>query len=88
MSIDRKMVEIWRKERDEAAYSFDVKTFKDFYAKWAKRGIYDMYLLPPDDVLEISIRKMVVNFSDPIPEKYEEAKAWLLERGYDLNIGS
>ena len=83
---NRDWVKIWLKERDEAAYSFDVEVFKAFYVKWVKRGIYEMHLLPPDDVIEITMRKMVVNLAKPNPEKYEEAKAWLLERGYDLNI--
>lgn len=77
----------WIKERDAAAYSFDVETFKAFYRKWAKIGIYEMRRLPPDDVIEITMRKMVVNLANPIPEKYEEAKTWLLERGHDLSIG-
>lgn len=80
---------IWLKERDEAAYSFDVDKFRTFYAKWYKRGMYRIppNLLPEDGVLEITLRKMVVNFADPIPEKYAEAKEWLLSRGYDLEIG-
>ena len=76
----------WIKERDEAAQSFDVEKFKLFYLKWAKRGFYELRLLPPDDVLEITMRKMVVNIVNPDPRKYEEAKEWLLSRGYDLKI--
>ena len=82
-------MKMWLKERDEVAYSFDVAKFRTFYAKWYKRGIYRIppELLPEDDTLEITLRKMVVTLRDPEPEKYAEAKEWLLSRGYDLEVG-
>lgn len=67
------------KERDDACSSFDLVKFKAFLRKY-RRG-----KLPSDEVLEITMRKMVVNIEPKLPQ-YEEAKNWLLERGYDLEI--
>ena len=76
----------WLRERDEAAYSFDVDKFKAFYRKWAKRGIYENKPLPSDAVIEISMRKMVCAMADPKPDKLAEARAWLSERGYSWTM--
>ena len=71
----------WLKERDEAVYSFDVETFKRFYNKWLKLGIYTDPL-PDDRIIEIAMRKMVVGLASPRRDKLKEAVAWLSERGY------
>lgn len=76
----------WLKERDEAAYSFDVEKFKAFYRKWIKRGIYEDKPLPSDEVIAISMRKMVCNMANPREDKLAEARAWLSERGYSWTI--
>ena len=65
------------KERNEACSSFDLDKFKKFCHKY--RGGE----MPSDEVLEITMRKMVVNIEPKLPQ-YEEAKEWLLSRGYDL----
>lgn len=49
----------WIKERDKAVKTMDVQKFKTFYYKWKRRGIYQMDL-PNDDVIEISMRKMIL----------------------------
>lgn len=67
------------KERNAACSSFDLVKFKAFLRK------YRCGKLPSDEVLEITMRKMVVNIEPKLPQ-YEEAKNWLLERGYDLEI--
>ena len=67
------------KERNEACSSFDIVKFKAFCRK------YSGGKSPSDEVLEITMRKMVVNIEPHLPQ-YEEARAWLLERGYDLEI--
>lgn len=72
--------------------TLDVDSFKAFYKRWKKRGIYpNCFELPEDDVLEITIRKLAVNLKDryraKIPQEIrDEAKSWLLERGYDLEL--
>lgn len=86
MSNRRKECEQWKKERDAAAYSFDVEQFKAFYRKWQKRGVYKDEL-PDDEILEIVMRKMVCALmTDPRKDKLAEARAWLSERGYSWTI--
>lgn len=76
----------WIKERNRAVLSFDVETFKKFYKRWSKRGLYSMRL-PSDEVIEISMRKGVVAMGDYAPkDKLEEAKKWLKERGYSEGL--
>lgn len=85
MSNRRKEFEQWKKERDAAAYSFDIEQFKAFYRKWQKRGVYKEEL-PDDEILEIVMRKMVCALADPQKDKLAEARAWLSERGYSWTI--
>ena len=68
----------WIKERDEAIYTFDVDTFKAFYRKWQKRGIYTEPL-PSDEVIEITMRKMVCCLAKPKKDKLAEARVRLSE---------
>lgn len=46
----KEWLKIWREERDEVAKTYDVEKFKEFYKKWAKRGIYNLQL-PSDQVI-------------------------------------
>ena len=82
------MLKEWKSELNETVLSLDVEKFKKFYYKWCKLGIYDIKELPDDKILEITMRKMIVNMTseDVPPEKKKEAKYWLLDRGYDLRI--
>ena len=80
-------IESYTKELLEACLTFDVNKFKDFVDKWKRRGIYpDCFELLSDDVLEITIRKIVVNRIDAPKDKIDEAADWLLSRGYDLEL--
>lgn len=85
MSNRGKELTQWKKERDAAAYSFNVEQFKEFYRKWQKRGLYEEEL-PDDAVIEIMMRKMVCALADPQQDKLAEARAWLSERGYSWTI--
>lgn len=75
------MIKQWRVERDKALLAFDVDTFKEFYEKWRKLGVYSEPL-PSDKVIEISIRKCVCEIIGAPKDKKEQAKKWLEERGY------
>lgn len=77
-----KMLEDFVRERNEAVITYDVETFKKFYNKWHKLGVYDIPL-PVDAVLEISMRKMVYSITSFTEEQRNEAKNWLIERGYE-----
>lgn len=76
-----KLQKQWLKERDEALYTFDVEKFKRFYRKWSKKGIYTKPL-PPDEIIEICMRKCVCAIANPRQDKLAQARAWLSERGY------
>lgn len=75
------MFEQWKRELREAALSFDVEQYKAFYRKWAALGVYGEDL-PQDNIIEIAIRKMVVNMTDAPEDKRKEAKEWLASRGF------
>lgn len=71
----------WLRERNEAVGSLDIKTFKAFYRKWQKTGVYTK-ALPTDKVAEIAMHQMAVEIISLPAEVREKAKQWLLERGY------
>lgn len=78
-------MKIWQQELHEVLLTESVEEFKKFYAKWTERGFYQLKL-PPDEVLEVSLRKMI--FSDKkIPiERRLVAAAWLEDRGFSTLI--
>lgn len=80
--INKDLIKQFVKERDEAVLTFDIPTFKKFYKRWVGKGFYADNMLPSDNVIEISLRKMVLGMANPPPDKLEEAKTWLLARGY------
>lgn len=70
----------WLKERDEVVKTYDVNKFKAFYVKWKMMGLYSLPL-PSDDVIEVSMRKMVYNMLSSTEGEKDEAKKWLIEHG-------
>lgn len=66
----------------EACRTGDLENFKEFFEKYQKRGVYKLLPLPSDEVLEVSIRKMLLNTASATIEEYAEAYKWLIERGY------
>ena len=86
MTTKRKWLEIWLKERNEALRSQDVEQFKAFYERWKARGFYALNL-PPDNVIEVSLRKMLYNLKNATEEEKTEAEKWLTERGFTTDLG-
>lgn len=80
--ISDETIKEWVKERDEAVLSYDVERFRAFYEKWKGRGVYQLDLPENNVVIEVSMRNMVGMMASATPEQKEEAKQWLLERGY------
>ena len=80
--MDKRKLNQWLKERNKAVLSCNVQMLKSFYYKWLALGVYQIKTLPSDKVIEISMRKMILTMKDATPEQKEEAKKWLLERGY------
>jgi len=70
----------WIKERDEVVKTYDVEKFKDFYKKWSKKGLYTLRL-PADNIIEISMRKMVYHMTSATEEEKKAAEKWLLDHG-------
>ena len=81
----KKWKDIWIKERDEAVRTQDVEKFKEFYKKWTERGFYRNGL-PSDEVIEISLRKMLYNLGNVTDQEKAEAEKWLKERGYSTAL--
>lgn len=78
---DNKMdLDVWKKERDEVVKTYNLEKFREFYEKWSKKGLYNIEL-PPDPVLEIALRKMVLQMESATDQEKEDAKWWLSRRG-------
>lgn len=70
----------WLKERNEVVRSLDIEKMKAFLKKYDPAAE-----LPPDEVLEITMRKALYNtFGAPIEERQAAAK-WLSDRGYNTS---
>lgn len=84
---DKRLMKEWVKERDEVVKTYDVEKFKQFFRKWQIKGIYNKRTkLPADNVIEISLRKMVYHMTSATEEEKKEAKAWLLDHGSSTSI--
>ena len=78
-------------ERDRATIAVvegeSIEVFKAFVNKWQDLGFMPpCFSLPPDNVLEISCRKMVLHETRAPESTKAKARDWLLSRGYDLNL--
>ena len=85
------LLEQYVKDRDEAtikAVETDtLEPFKAFVNKYYQAGIYPKcFKLPSDEVLEISVRKMVLHELNAPESTKQKATEWLLSRGYDLEL--
>lgn len=83
-SLEKRLKQ-FNKERDAAILSYDVEKFKEFYNKYKAKGYYSIPL-PPDEFLEITLRKMACEITSFTEEQREEARQWLRERGYEEGI--
>lgn len=81
----KKWKDVWLKERDEAIRTQDIEKFKEFYKKWTSRGFYRLGL-PPDEVIEISLRKMLYHLGNATEEEKQAAKEWLEAHGSSTDI--
>ena len=82
-----KIIEEYNRDIKEAVATLDINNLKIVVEAWDEMIMYPYcFELPNDEVLEITIRKMAVNMLN-IPDKVkEEAKEWLLARGYALKL--
>ena len=79
-------IEQFNKERDEAAKSYDVQKFREFYFKWMNKGAYDLPLPTNKIVLEVIMRKMVYHLKSSTVKERLEAKRWLEDHGCTIEL--
>ena len=77
------------KERDEAiktaVMANDLRVFKRFYGRWMAKGIY-VIGLPSDEVIEISLRKMLYRMTSATAEEKAMAEGWLVAHGSSTKV--
>ena len=79
----KELMQEWILERNVVIRSLDVEKFKAFWKKWSARGFY-RNRLPDDEVIEISLYKMLYNLESATEEEKNKAKEWLESRGFDV----
>jgi len=82
MKLNDKILKEWLLERDNVVKTYDIDAFKAFWYKWQKKGLYDKSMpLPDDEVIEISMRKMVCNMTNATDAEKKDAEEWLYQHG-------
>lgn len=81
-NVIKELMQEWILERNVVIRSLDVEKFKAFWKKWSARGFYRNGL-PDDEVIEISLYKMLYNLESATEEEKNKAKEWLESRGFD-----
>lgn len=82
-NLIKELMQEWILERNVVIRSLDVEKFKAFWKKWSARGFYRTGL-PDDEVIEISLYKMLYNLESATEEEKNKAKEWLESRGFDV----
>lgn len=82
-NVIKELMQEWILERNVVIRSLDVEKFKAFWKKWSARGFYRNGL-PDDEVIEISLYKMLYNLESATEEEKNKAKEWLESRGLDV----
>ena len=83
-------IEKYVKERDEMLLKGSVAELKKFIAKYEEYYnpmMADALARAKDEVLEITLHKMII-YCVNLPFDYRQKSAdWLLDRGYNLDLG-
>lgn len=84
--VDQKMLSRWVKERDEVIKTYDVQKFKDFYRKYQLLNVYPKEIqLPKDEVIMVSMHKMVYHMASATAKEKADAAKWLKDHGISLD---
>ena len=75
--MDKARIKEFVKERDTAIMEFDLKKFKRFIKKW-----HHPKIIPSDEVLKITMRKMCLECTRIPTENKIQACEWLIAHGY------
>ena len=82
-------IESYVKERDEMLRKCSVDELRKFVKKhkqYYDKCFVDSFVKAKDEVLEITLHKMIVNCTS-LPFDFRQKSAdWLLDRGYSLEI--
>lgn len=78
--VTDKTFQEWQKEIKTILGVYDVAKFRKFYNKWLLKGIYRNSLPANDEVIELTMRQMVIVSTLTTNEQKEEALKWLDER--------
>ena len=77
-----KKINNYVKDLGDAVIDLDVEKFREHWKKYQD-------ILPPiprDEVLQVTMHKIVLNRTDMSAEVQEKAKKWLTDHGYSANI--
>lgn len=82
-------IEKFVKERDEMLLKRDVNELRKFINE--RKDIYESFFIKAtnaasDEVLEITLHKMIANVTSLPADFVEESIEWLLERGYSVDF--
>lgn len=83
-------IEKYVKERDKMLLKGSVSELKKFIAKY--EGYYNPMMVDAlaraeDEVLEITLHKMIIHCVNLPPDYRQKSADWLLDRGYSLDLG-
>ena len=77
------------RERDEAVKTSikinELRVFRKFYARWKAKGVYQIGL-PSDEVLWLTLYKMLYHTKDATEEEKAMAERWLVAHGSSTSI--
>lgn len=84
-----KILKLYVKERDEMLKKCSVEEYRKFVNK--NKDFFDVEFIQnfnkaSDEILEISLHKMIVNATRLPAELKKKSAVWLVTRGYDLNV--
>ena len=74
------LIRRYNKDRDKAVASLNVETFKAFCRKWS------LPIPPTDEIIEITMRKMMFHINSFSEEDKQAAKEWLKSRNYTTDL--
>lgn len=70
-NLIKELMQEWILERNVVIRSLDVEKFKAFWKRWSARGFYRNGL-PDDEVIEISLYKMLYNLESATEEEKKD----------------
>lgn len=88
MDLSKSIISNYTTDLLDTCLTYSVEEFRAFVDRWRSEGVYPpCFDLASNEVIEITIRKIIVNRTDAPKHEREKAAAWLLSRGYDLTLG-